>query len=100
MGSFTIYCAGCAGPFTRPSLGSLSRKALARRRRRVQRKLEAGYYDGEDEEDDEEDDEEEGEEDDEEEEDEDEDWSYDPEILTEDHLNWLEYLVCLGFDRR
>lgn len=98
MGSFTIYCAGCAGPFTRPSLGSMSRKALARRQRRVKRKLETGHSDGEDEEGDEEGDEERDEERDEEEID--EDLSYNPEIFTEDHLNWLEYLVCLGFDEQ
>ncbi|KAI9375090.1 hypothetical protein BJX61DRAFT_495256 [Aspergillus egyptiacus] len=102
MGSFTIYCAGCAGPFTRPSLGSTSQRALARRARRIQRTLNPGHYDGEVDEDGTE--EEEGEKasqtTDEDDSEIDEDWSYNPEILTEDHFNWLEYLICLGFNER
>lgn len=105
MGSFTIYCAGCAGPFTRPSLGAKSQKALARRERRVRKILDPGNPD---EEDDEEEDEEgdkgsEGEEKEEADDDDseiDEDHSYNPEILTEGDLNWLEYVVCLGFDEK
>ncbi|KAI9925381.1 hypothetical protein MW887_005762, partial [Aspergillus wentii] len=108
MGSFTIYCAGCAGPFTRPSLGSMSQKALARRRR-MQRKLETGFSDAEDDEEGEEDRKEVGHEGKEEEEEDevdeeydeyDEDNSYDPEIFTEDNFNWLEYVVCLGFHKQ
>ncbi|KAF2175171.1 hypothetical protein K469DRAFT_743420 [Zopfia rhizophila CBS 207.26] len=114
MGSYDCYCAICGGPlYTVPGIGDKSEKALAKRRRLIEKAKrrrageevpksddeaeksdratsDAAMADAENETQTQEED---GDED---------DWmeehSYDPEVISEDELVWLEDCRCLGFN--
>ncbi|KAK2766097.1 hypothetical protein FQN54_007612 [Arachnomyces sp. PD_36] len=108
MGSFDIFCAVCSGSLKGVQIGSTNPRSLRRRHRHVNRWLrryEAGIrhvsYEVEQQESEDEQSEKSGDEegdDDEVENDEDYEYSYDPELVDEESVEWLDCFGCLGFN--
>ncbi|SPO01668.1 uncharacterized protein DNG_04341 [Cephalotrichum gorgonifer] len=98
MGSFECYCAGCGGSLTgfRIQVGSSAPSALARRRKIVRSKCEAPIRDATPDSDSDSDEEDSDEEDDWNEDDEDQ--SYDPSLVDDMSVQWLNDLRCLGYN--
>jgi hypothetical protein len=98
MGSFDCYCALCGGPLSHSlAIGFDSAKALARRKRRLERakRRRAGETDLSDSEDETEDSDMEWEG---EEEEYDVDHCYNPELVSESSTEWVGNCRCLGFN--
>ncbi|OJJ02026.1 hypothetical protein ASPVEDRAFT_83549 [Aspergillus versicolor CBS 583.65] len=98
MGSFDCYCAICGGSLTGAGAGSADPRALAQRRRRVERKRQA-LLAGEEPPPDS-DSEASGDETEEDFDALEEEYSYDPELVSEEGLEWLEVVRGLGIDEK
>jgi hypothetical protein len=96
MGGFDTYCAICGSSLTGGDIGSNAPSALRRRRRIVTRKREARESGNPDPESEDEDIGEEDRDDGQEWWPEDEDCSYDPDLVSEESLEWLVASRCLG----
>lgn len=97
MGSWDCYCAICAASLTGGQIGSWSWKAREWRRKRLEKKRRE-LQPGEDSESDQSSQEEEDEEDKEDLDRFHEDNSYDPDLISEEGLEWLRTSHCLGFN--